>query len=145
MIFNKIINKERLKLEIAESSISLPLITVISSGNNCAISFDGELSPSDSDTLEEIVFNHKAIPPENVDTSVSARQIRTAMVLSGISIAGVEAALDGLDEPTRTVATIAWDYSNLYFRDNPLIVALAPAMGLSIEQLDDLWVLAKTL
>jgi hypothetical protein len=145
MIFNKTINIERLTLEIKNSSLSESPYLIISSGSNCDIKFKNSLSPEDEGILIDLVDNHEALPLEEIMPSVSARQIRTAIVLSGLSIATIEAALDGLSEPTRTVAIIAWDHSNLYFRKNPLIVALAPAIGLSEEQLDDLWVLAKTL
>lgn len=145
MVFNKTVNKERLRAEIENSSISLTLKEIISSGNNCDIIFNSGLSESEAVVLQNLVSNHKPIPLENVDTSVSARQIRTAMVLSGISIATIEGAIDSLPEPTATVARIAWDFSNLYYRDNELVVALAPAMGLTISDLDNLWVLAKTL
>ena len=145
MIFNKTINKERLKKEIEDSDISASIKSIISSGNSCDIEFKVTLPQDDEDTLVLVVNNHKPLPLENVDTSVSARQIRTAMVLSGMSIATTEAAIDSLPEPTKTVARIAWDHSNLYYRDNKLVVALAPTVGLSVSQLDDLWALAKTL
>ena len=145
MIFDTIIHIEKLTLEIKDSAISGTLKKIISSGSNCEVTFQEELSLDDAVILEHLVSKHIPVIAKEIDSSVSARQIRTAMVLSGISIAQIEGAIDGLDEPTRTVAKIAWDFSNLYYRDNELVTALAPAMGLTVKQLDDLWVLAKTL
>jgi hypothetical protein len=145
MIFDAVINIEKLTLEINDSAITATLKKIISSGSNCDVTFDEELSMSDAATLEHLISKHIPMIAKEIDSSVSARQIRTAMVMSGISIAQIEGAIDGLPEPTRTVAKIAWDYSNLYYRDNELVVTLAPVMGLTISELDDLWVLAKTL
>lgn len=76
---------------------------------------------------------------------VSARQIRTALIISGISISNIETALNGLPEPNRSIAQVAWEFSNDFYRDNPLILELAPIIGLTEQQLNDLWALAATL
>jgi hypothetical protein len=145
MIFTKTINIERLKSEIKSSNISKPIDSIVSSGANCDVKFKGEISQDESETLTSLIDTHVAIPLEKETYSVSARQIRTAIVFSGLSITDIETALDGLLEPTKTVARIAWDYASDFERDNPLVVSLAPVLGLSEQQLDDLWDLAKTL
>jgi hypothetical protein len=145
MIFTKTINIDRLAIEIKSSSISKSIASIVSSGANCDIKFKGELSQDESETLSSIVNSHIAVPPEEEMPPVSARQIRTAMVYGGLSIEAIETALDGLPEPTKTVAKIAWDYASDFERDNPLVVSLAPVLGLSEQQLNDLWDLAKTL
>jgi hypothetical protein len=144
MIFEKSINIERITLQIENSNISISIQKIISSGSNCEITFNGDLSLEETATLEAIITRHKPFPLEDIDTSVTARQIRTAMVMSGISIDDIETALDNLPEPTKEYANIAWKYSYRFHRDNPMVMSLTPAMGLTAEDLDDLWTLARS-
>lgn len=76
---------------------------------------------------------------------VSPRQMRIALVMSGISLDIVESAINSLPEPNRTVAKITWEYSIEFQRNNPLLVAVAPALGLTSKQVDDLFTLASKL
>jgi len=112
--------------------------------NVLIIYMDAPLDAQEKSDLDGFVQNHTGVFKEYI-MPVSARQIRTALVLSGSSIATIEAALNSLPEPDKSVALIAWEYSNEYYRDNPLIESLAPAMGFSSEELDNLWSFAKTL
>lgn len=85
-------------------------------------------------------------PPQNtVPLSVTPRQIRTALVLSGISLSSIEAIIDSLPSPNKEIALIAWEYSVEFQRNNPLINQLAPLLGLSSKQIDDIFILASTL
>ena len=76
---------------------------------------------------------------------VSPRQMRIALVMSGISLDIVESAINSLPEPNRTMAKITWEYSVEFQRNNPLLVAVAPALGLTSKQVDDLFTLASKL
>tara|TARA_R110000851_G_scaffold160304_3_gene303564 strand:+ start:122 stop:559 length:438 start_codon:yes stop_codon:yes gene_type:complete len=145
MIFKSTINKERLTSEIINSNISEKSFSIISSGTSFDICFESELSSKDLILLETIITKHKPIPLENIDTSVTARQMRVAMIMSGISIESIEAAIDSLPEPDKSVASVSWKYSYRFHRDNELVVALAPAIGLTEQDLDNLWALAETL
>jgi hypothetical protein len=145
MIFNKAVNIERLTLKIESSSIATPLQKIVSSGSNCEILFDGELPVNELVILGKILSKHKPLPLETIDTSVTARQMRTAIIMSGISIETIESVLNSQDEPTRSIANVAWNHSYRFHRDNALVISLAPAMGLTVEELDELWVLARSL
>jgi hypothetical protein len=70
---------------------------------------------------------------------ITARQIRLAMVGGGISLDQISAMLENLDEPMRSIATISWEYASEFYRDDPLLVAMAPMLGLSDEQIDQLF------
>jgi hypothetical protein len=70
---------------------------------------------------------------------ITARQIRLAMVGGGISLDQISAMLEQLDEPMRSIATISWEYASEFYRDDPLLVAMAPMLGLSDEQIDTLF------
>lgn len=82
---------------------------------------------------------------------VTNRQIREALILFSIQNANpayhpnsISLALASLAEPTKSIAQNYWDYSNEFFRDNPLIAQLSPMLGLSSAQLDQLWDLARS-
>lgn len=77
--------------------------------------------------------------------SVTPRQIRQALVLTGISIETIEATLAGLPEPTKSLATIEWEYSTLFIRNNNFVKQLGPMLGFTNDQLDQLWLLAGKL
>lgn len=80
-----------------------------------------------------------------VPVSVSPRQFRIALVLSGISLSSIEAIIDSLPPPNKEIALIAWEYSVEFQRDNPLINQLALLLGVSSKQIDDIFILASTL
>ena len=66
------------------------------------------------------------------------RQARLALLAAGL-LDDVEAAIAGMDEPAKTAAQIEWEYSNALERDNALVAVLGPALGLSTNQVDDLF------
>ena len=72
------------------------------------------------------------------------RQARLALSAAGV-LPQVDAAINALDEPQRTVARIEWDYSQEVERNRELVQLLGPALGLSDDQLDDLFREAATL
>lgn len=84
-------------------------------------------------------------PPVTAIPNVSPRQIRQALILQGISLSQIETALDGLPEPTRSLAKIEWEYSVGFVRANPLVAQVAVILGWTPEQLDALWVFAGSL
>lgn len=78
--------------------------------------------------------------PDRVNNS----QMRAALAVGGL-LAGIEAFLDSLPEPARTVARIGWDYGNEIYRVSPLVQAAQAALGLTDEQVDGLFRLAATI
>lgn len=73
-----------------------------------------------------------------VPAEVTMRQARLALLAAGL-LDDVEAAIAGMDEPAKTAAQIEWEYSNALERDNTLVAILGPALGLSTNQVDDLF------
>ena len=112
--------------------------------NTLQVFMETPLTPEEQVLLDSFVLNHSGVFKEYI-LPVSARQIRTALIMSGKPIAAIEEVLSQLPEPNRSIAQVAWEYSNEYFRDNPLLVSLAPLLGFTESQLDDLWHLARTL
>lgn len=85
-------------------------------------------------------------PPEvpYVPAEVTMRQARLALLQAG-KFAAVDAAIDALAEPTKTAARIEWEYSGTVRRHQPLVLALAPALGLDEAALDALFIAAESL
>lgn len=82
--------------------------------------------------------------PEPVPvTVVTMRQARLALLEFG-KLSQVQAAIDALSEPTKSAATIEWEYSNEVHRDQALVQMLAPALELSETDLDTLFALAAS-
>jgi hypothetical protein len=79
-----------------------------------------------------------------VPSEVTMRQARLALLGAGV-LGAVTAAINGLQEPQRSAALIEWEYSSTVKRQQPLVLALGPALGLSTEQLDALFVAAAQL
>lgn len=75
---------------------------------------------------------------------VTMRQARQALLAAGM-LSQVDAAIDALEEPQRSVARIEWDYSQEVERNRELVQLLGPALGLSDDQLDELFREAATL
>lgn len=88
-------------------------------------------------TPEQVAERRAALVPR----AVTMRQARLALMGAG-KLATVEAAINALSEPARTAARIEWDYSGEVQRHHGLVASLAPALGLSDEQVDALFVAA---
>jgi len=69
------------------------------------------------------------------------RQIRLALLDAGL-LDSVSTAFDDLEEPLRSKVQIEWEYANEIEKNSPLIQKLYPKLGLTEDQLDDLFVAA---
>jgi len=83
--------------------------------------------------------------PTNSVQSVTPRQMRIALVMSGVDLNLIENMINNLPEPSKTITRVTWEYSVEFQRNNPLLIAMAPALGLTNEQIDQLFQLASTL
>lgn len=84
----------------------------------------------------EIIEDVPVVPPV-----VEMRQARRAVLAAGLT-AAVEAAIEALPEPDRSVAKIEWEFAPTVKRHHGFVEMLAPALGLTDEQLDALFVAA---
>lgn len=78
--------------------------------------------------------------PLPIPESVTPRQARLALEAAGLT-AQVEAAVTAAGSEAR----ITWDYALEIRRDNLMIASLAEAVGITSEQLDDLFIQAARL
>lgn len=90
-------------------------------------------------------------PPAQVAASVAAsvavvtpRQARLALLGAG-KLTAVTAALAAMTGVQGEAARITWEYATEIRRDDPLISALAPVLGMSEVQIDALFVQAAGL
>ena len=83
--------------------------------------------------------------PVNPLPDITPRQFRQAFVLAGKSLSDVDAFIQTLPEPQRSLAFVEWEYSTAFQRNNRMLNELAPAFGISQEQLDDIFKLGATL
>lgn len=108
----------------------------------------GELEMPD-DTSEAIIeqklAKYAAAPAVPEIPDVTPRQIRQALVMSGISITAIESALNSLPEPTKSMALIEWEFSIAFQRKRPFVTAVGQLLGKSSDELDALWKLAASL
>ena len=81
-----------------------------------------------------LVTPRPAAPPNRV----SMRQARLALVDMGL-LATVNSAIDALEEPAKTVASIEWDYAHIVERNSAIVAMLSAAIGLSSNQVDNLF------
>ena len=75
-----------------------------------------------------------------VPASVSPRQIRQALTRSSLR-APVESAIAASDQDTKDW----YAYATEFQRDNPHVAAMGAALGVTSDQLDQLWILAGSL
>ncbi len=101
----------------------------------------GSYSISEDDSLAP----PPPVPPTPVPESVSPRQIREAMIdtnLNGTAlIDAVEAAVAAGDRKLKNW----WEFATSFERANPLVIAMAQGLGVTDQQLDDLFILAESL
>ena len=83
--------------------------------------------------------------PPGVPASVTRRQARQALLLAGL-LDKVEPAIAAIPDPVqRGMAAIEWADSQAFERDRPLLIALASALGLDDDALDNLFIQAAKL
>ena len=75
---------------------------------------------------------------------VSMRQARLALIQEGY-MAQIEEALALIPDPDKTKVETEWQYSSVVERASEWVATLQPALGLTDQQLDDLFILAAAL
>ena len=79
---------------------------------------------------------HYAIPPAQViPPNVTPRQIRQALILSGVSMQMIDGAIAALPEPRRVLPN---NYEYLHLLEQILVIQIGQALLLDSEQIDNL-------
>ena len=97
-----------------------------------------------NEARDGLVLQPPAPSAHMVPQQVTMRQARLALLGEGL-LALVSPAIDALPPADREVARIEWDYSSAVVRDRPLVAMLGAALGLSDEELDQLFITAAGL
>lgn len=92
-------------------------------------------------TTEQLAAAKKASVPE----TVSRRQLRLALVLSQFDLSLIDAIINQLPDSNRSFALIAWNDAVVFERNDALLIQLASMLGLTEEDLDDLFIKAGKL
>lgn len=90
-------------------------------------------------------FTEEIIVFSNVPETISSRQLRLALVSSGISLSIIEDTINALPEPNNSLTKITWEYSTIFERYHPLLEGLGLQLGLNSQQIDDLFILGASL
>jgi hypothetical protein len=84
-------------------------------------------------------ISEPSVPPPPVPQQVTPYQARVALLQAGL-LDTVNALM--ASEETPAAAKIAWEYATYIERTSPFIQALAPALGLTEQQIDNLFLAA---
>lgn len=95
----------------------------------------GSYSISDDDSLMPVFTIPRPVPNE-----ISPRQIRRALSESGLRTL-VESAISAGDQELKDW----WEWSTSFLRNHPLVEQMARTLGVTDQELDDLWRLGASL
>lgn len=83
--------------------------------------------------------------PKPPDTC-TPRQLRIALIQTGISLSAIEAQIDGIsDLVQREIARAEWEYALEIKKQHPLVGMIASTLNLNEQQVSDIFGLAVTL
>lgn len=83
--------------------------------------------------------------PKPPDTC-TPRQLRIALIQTGISLSTIEAQIDAIQDPIqKEIARAEWEYALEIKKEHPLVGMIAAALNLTEQQINDIFVLAVTL
>jgi len=104
----------------------------------------GEVTVVDLTPEEIAAMPQPAAPPM---PTITARQLRLALLGLGLTGAQVEAAINAMPgtDMQREAARIEWEYATSYQRDHQLVAMLGAALGLTEAQIDAAWKEAATI
>jgi hypothetical protein len=97
-------------------------------------------------------FNNVVNAPVSSIAPVTNQQLRSALVMMSfqqnkpsIHPDAIRMFIDTLPEPNKSMAIQSWEYSNEMQRSNPLVNGMSTGLGLTTQDLDAIWVFARTL
>lgn len=91
-------------------------------------------------TSQEIEQRKPTLP------SVTPRQLRLAIIKNGISLSQIDNLIEAIpDEKVKEAVKIEWEYAIEFERNHEFIDQFGKALGLTNEQIDDIFKLAYTL
>lgn len=99
-----------------------------------------------AEELSEIQALQEAMSAPKVPDAVTMAQARKVLVLQGITMDQVSQAIAAIPDATeRELAQIDWEYSTQVNRESPLVASISAALGLTSQEVDQLFIQAVTL
>lgn len=86
---------------------------------------------------DEVAVVPRPTPPP--PDEVTQKQLRLAMLAAGIDFDQVEAQIDALGGQDAAAVRIEWQYSERARRSHPMISAIGSQLGLTEDQIDDIF------
>ena len=77
--------------------------------------------------------------------SVTRKQLKLQLTLSGFNMSTIDSAINSLPEPNRSIALISWNDSSEFDRNNTLLQVMASMLGISDSELDQIFIDASKL
>jgi len=97
---------------------------------------------AENESLKAQIAQLQDTQPSTTGT-VTMRQARLALLHAG-KYHEVDAAINALDEPTKSAAKIEWEYASTVERSSQFVTLLGAALGLDEAALDELFAFAAT-
>lgn len=88
----------------------------------------------------EVVFDENWAAPKAVPPSITPRQLRLALLGAGKTLTDVENVIGALPEPDKTYASVSWEYATVFERQDPLVDVLGLMLGLTVDDIDDIFI-----
>lgn len=93
------------------------------------------------DLTEQEIIDRTPRPP----SQCTPRQFRLALIDSGYDLVEIQNMLENISDVTeRKKALVEWEYSIEIKREHPLIITFASQLGLTENELDDLFFLTQS-
>lgn len=92
--------------------------------------------------IENVPITPVIVP--QVPQTITLWSFRAMLTVLGL-VNAAESLMNSLPEPEKTVANIQWNYGNFIDRDHPLINTLGTQLGLTTEQIDNIFIEAAKL
>lgn len=99
---------------------------------------------ADSLGLEPYTYVYVAPAPPPVPSVIANWRAKAVLSIAGI-LPAVDAALNALPDPDKTVALAAWNGGAEVYRNGPTVAAAIAALGLSDAEVDAMFVQAAAL
>jgi hypothetical protein len=97
------------------------------------------------DTWDGQTFTPAPPPPPVVPQSVTMRQARLALLGADL-LDNIDAAIAAIpDEAQRRAAQIEWEYANTVERNSTFVQQMAAGLGMTPEQMDQLFIAAAAI
>lgn len=139
---NQLLSKDGVQIAVADVFIATD------DGFNVVSGGETVLYPlsviGDNCTVADYVPPPPAQKKEPVPDVITMRQARLALLVAGL-LDDIDNAIAALPEPHKSAAKIEWEYSSQVQRNNGFVDKLAPMLGMSKEQIDDLFIAGSKL